>query len=95
MTKDKIYKLHLKLAAADLTPEIREEIKARQGNLCFYCNQPIHKYVLDHLIPRHAGGGHDKYNRVAACSPCDGQKGGRLPTERELAKFQRQLGEQQ
>jgi 5-methylcytosine-specific restriction endonuclease McrA len=89
--KDKIYKLQLKLAAADLTPEIREEIKQRQDYKCFYCEHPLQRYVLDHFIPRTKGGGHDKFNRVASCSPCDGRKRDRMPTEQEIAKFNKQL----
>lgn len=81
------------LAQADLPPETRRAILARQNGRCFYCEQPIvgGTYVLDHVIPRNAGGDHGPANRVAAHPPCDLKKAGRLPTEQELNKLRKQI----
>jgi len=37
--------------------------------------------TLDHVLPRHRGGGHSWDNLVAACKDCNHRKGGRLPHE--------------
>ena len=40
-----------------------------------------HDLTLDHILPRHRGGGHTWENLVAACKPCNHRKGGRTPEE--------------
>jgi len=63
-------------------------ILARQGGLCFYCDQPLStKISWDHFVPRHARGPHHLNNRVAAHPGCDCKKGGRMPTDVETEKF--------
>lgn len=81
------------LKDADLSTADRERILIRQEDRCFYCNKLIEgrKYVLDHFVPRHAGGSHYPYNRVAAHPQCDGEKAGRMPTTAERVKLARQL----
>ena len=37
--------------------------------------------TLDHVVPRHRGGGHTWENLVTACKACNHRKGGRLPDE--------------
>ena len=36
-----------------------------------------HDLTLDHVLPRHRGGGHSWENLVAACKACNHRKGGR------------------
>lgn len=47
----------------------------------------------DHLYPKRMGGPSDADNYVAACLQCNGNKGGRMPTEREIAKYREIYGE--
>src|SRR5436190_16815739 len=77
-----------------LSYETREHIRHRQDCICFYCTEPIlpSKFVLDHLIPRWAGGTHGPENRVAAHKRCDKVKGSRMPTELELSRLGDQIG---
>src|SRR3712207_3056472 len=73
---------------AALSRPVRDAILRRQDYRCFYCECQLAGWaVFDHFIPRHAGGRHDASNRVAACPPCDGRKGGRMPTDAEREKF--------
>jgi 5-methylcytosine-specific restriction endonuclease McrA len=84
-----------------LPEEDRAEIILRQGGLCFYCGErlgpykPGHGPIFDHVIPRNAGGKHDKSNRVAAHNECDGAKGGRMPTPDEIERLHQQIAEQE
>lgn len=59
----------------------RREVFARDGHLCQYCGEGAAKLTLDHVVPRHRGGGHSWDNLVAACGTCNHRKGGRLPEE--------------
>ncbi len=59
----------------------RREVFARDGNVCMYCGLRSPKLTLDHVVPRHRGGGHSWDNLVAACNACNHRKGGRLPEE--------------
>lgn len=70
---------------ADLPKKMRRIILRRQNDKCFYCGRKLQSrgYVLDHFIPRSKGGEDEAENRVAACPPCDGKKGARMPTEAE------------
>ena len=60
---------------------------ARDGYRCQYCGR--HRGELrgrafltrDHVVPISRGGANDWGNVVAACSPCNNRKGGRLPEE--------------
>lgn len=77
---------------AALSERERRHILIRQGGRCFYCDQRLEFGVKwDHFIPRNAKGPHHINNRVAACTPCDGKKGGRMPTQAEIDKFADQL----
>jgi hypothetical protein len=40
--------------------------------------------TLDHVVPRHRGGGHTWENLVTACKTCNHRKGGRLPDEARI-----------
>ena len=80
---------------ADLSKKVRRAILRRQIDKCFYCGRKFRGrgYVLDHFIPRSKGGDDGIENRVAACPPCDGKKGARMPTEAERQRLYRQLND--
>lgn len=58
----------------------RFNVFLRDGFSCVYCGSG-HELTFDHLIPRSKGGRTNWDNIVAACSPCNLRKGGRLPKE--------------
>ena len=55
----------------------RREVFARDRHTCQYCGRQSHDLTLDHIVPRHRGGGHTWENLVAACKPCNHRKGGK------------------
>ena len=54
---------------------------ARDGPGCFYCRSElaVDDAILDHFIPRSAGGPDELENRRASCRPCDQRKRDRMP----------------
>ena len=56
----------------------KREIFRRDEYRCQYCGTASSRLTIDHVVPRHRGGGHDWRNLVAACPPCNRRKGGRL-----------------
>lgn len=56
-------------------------IFARDGEGCFYCRSDlaVEDAVLDHFIPRSAGGADELENRRASCVACDKRKRDRMP----------------
>ena len=62
----------------------RREIFARDRHTCQYCGRQTHDLTLDHVVPRHRGGGHTWENLVAACKPCNHRKGGKTLEEARL-----------
>ncbi len=64
----------------------RFNVFLRDGFACQYCNASS-ELTFDHVIPRRAGGRTTWENVVAACSPCNLRKGGRLP--KQAAMFPR------
>lgn len=61
-------------------PEVKlskQEIFRRDNHTCQYCGRAATKLTLDHIIPRHMGGGHSWENLVTACAHCNHRKGGR------------------
>jgi len=52
----------------------------RDGFECVYCSSS-EDLTFDHLIPKRLGGKTSWKNIVAACSPCNLRKGGRLPKD--------------
>lgn len=55
----------------------------RDGFECVYCSSP-EDLTFDHLIPKRLGGKTSWKNIVAACSPCNLRKGGRLPKDAKM-----------
>ncbi len=93
MQIDRSYRLVLAGMEDAIVPDAdKAEIIDRQNGLCFYCEQRLPAGIIwDHFVPRRLGGPHHLNNRVAACRPCDGRKGGREPTEAEIIKFLGQI----
>lgn len=69
----------------------RFNVFLRDGFNCQYCGARK-DLTFDHVIPRRAGGRTTWENVVAACSPCNLRKGGRLPKEAQM--FPRQAPRQ-
>ena len=59
----------------------RREVFLRDGYACQYCGKSMNVLTLDHVVPRHRGGGHSWENMVTACVPCNHRKSGRTPKE--------------
>lgn len=57
----------------------------RDGWRCAYCARSFRdepsRLTLDHLVPRSRGGSNSARNLVAACAPCNEQRGNRPITE--------------
>ena len=62
----------------------RREVFARDRHICQYCGRQAHDMTLDHVVPRHRGGGHTWENLVTACKPCNHRKGGKTLEEARL-----------
>src|SRR3954466_4822582 len=62
----------------------RREVFVRDRHTCQYCGRQAHDMTLDHVMPRHRGGGHTWENLVTACKPCNHRKGGKTLEEARL-----------
>ncbi|WP_341268197.1 HNH endonuclease [Gordonia malaquae] len=60
----------------------REKILRRDRHLCGYCG--LHANTWDHVMPQSRGGGNTWFNCIAACGPCNWDKGDRTPEEAGL-----------
>ncbi|NDJ35214.1 MAG: HNH endonuclease [Chloroflexi bacterium] len=58
----------------------KREIFRRDAYSCQYCGKKS-DLTIDHVQPRHRGGGHSWENLVTACASCNRRKGGRTPEE--------------
>mgnify|MGYP001546164114 CR=1 FL=1 len=65
--------------------QMRVDICARDKYRCVYCHRSIHqlkaigeKFVYDHFMPLHKGGGNDFDNLVLACWKCNSLKSDQL-----------------
>jgi len=63
----------------------RREVFRRDNYTCQYCGKLDAKLTVDHVLPRHLGGGHLWTNVVAACSHCNHRKGGRKVQEAHMS----------
>jgi len=55
----------------------KREVLRRDNYACQYCGQHAPFMTIDHVVPRHMGGGHTWENLVTACPSCNHRKGGR------------------
>lgn len=62
----------------------KREILRRDDYTCQYCGRKMRTLTLDHVVPRRYGGPHSWENLVAACSPCNRRKGGKLVAEADM-----------
>lgn len=62
------------LGSVRLTADVIQEVKAEYGGLCPYCNRPILKGHIDHIVPVSKGGTNERDNLVWACAPCNESK---------------------
>jgi 5-methylcytosine-specific restriction endonuclease McrA len=62
----------------------KREVFRRDNYTCQYCGRQTSHLTIDHVIPRHRGGGHRWDNLVAACPPCNRHKGGRSAVEAHM-----------
>ena len=68
----------------------RFNVFLRDGFSCQYCGAP-QELTFDHVIPRRAGGRTTWENVVAACSPCNLRKGGRMPKQAKMMQRQKPI----
>ncbi|MFH2104400.1 MAG: HNH endonuclease [Chloroflexota bacterium] len=59
----------------------RREVFRRDNYTCQYCGRHSNDLTLDHVLPKHLGGGHLWTNIVAACPNCNHRKGGHRPED--------------
>jgi len=61
-------------------PFSRRNVYMRDNGMCMYCGKRVSlsSFTFDHVIPRSRGGRTSWDNIVAACSPCNLRKGGRM-----------------
>jgi 5-methylcytosine-specific restriction endonuclease McrA len=62
----------------------KREVFRRDNYTCQYCGRQTPHLTIDHVVPRHKGGGHRWDNLVAACPPCNRRKGGRSAAEAQM-----------
>jgi 5-methylcytosine-specific restriction endonuclease McrA len=62
----------------------KREVMRRDDYTCQYCGQRAPVLTIDHVIPRHLGGGHTWDNLVAACPHCNHRKGGRTVDQAQM-----------
>ena len=62
----------------------RREIFMRDDYTCQYCGMRSRDLTLDHVVPKHRGGGHSWDNLVSACRACNHRKGGKTPEEARM-----------
>ena len=70
-------------------PLNRRNILKRDNYICQYCNSKGHFMTIDHIVPKHKGGHHSWENLVAACDPCNTQKGNKLLKDIDMKLLKR------
>ena len=75
---------------------LRADVLHRDGDKCVYCNRSgkRQRLELDHVVPRSNGGAHRYDNLVAACRPCNQQRGNQT-LERWLQRRPQKLADVQ
>ncbi|MBI3244069.1 MAG: HNH endonuclease [Chloroflexi bacterium] len=63
----------------------KREIFRRDNYTCQYCGRQPPHLTIDHIIPRHRGGGHHWDNLVTACPACNRRKGGKTAGEAQMS----------
>ncbi|MGI8424913.1 MAG: HNH endonuclease [Chloroflexota bacterium] len=66
----------------------RREVFMRDEFKCQYCGSRGRELTLDHVMPKHRGGGHSWDNLVSACRPCNHRKGGKTLEEARMRLHQ-------
>lgn len=84
--KAQIERLQRKLEKLESCLLPTPEIKPAKVASCFYCGEVVDGVTTDHFIPASLGGGKGM-NSVAACRPCNGAKGNRLPSPSEIRRY--------
>lgn len=69
----------------------KREIFRRDNYTCQYCGRQTTHLTIDHVVPRHRGGGHLWDNLVAACPNCNRRKGGLTPVDAGMPLRQRPI----
>jgi len=59
----------------------KREVFRRDGYRCQYCGRTSARLTLDHVLPKHQGGGYEWENLVSACPQCNRRKGHHTPQE--------------
>lgn len=62
-----------------LTDEQIKNMFNIQKGLCFYCNEPLKEYHIDHIVPLCKGGKHEFSNLVLSCPKCNLSKNSQDP----------------
>jgi 5-methylcytosine-specific restriction endonuclease McrA len=62
----------------------RREIFLRDDYTCQYCGMRSRDLTLDHVVPKHRGGGHSWDNLVSACRSCNHRKGSKTVEEARM-----------
>ena len=76
------YRQRLSLSAKDWS-FLRDEVIARDGEMCAYCGSTSGPFHVDHIVPLILGGDNDLSNLCVACAPCNFGKSGRTPEQME------------
>jgi len=74
-----------------LKHQLRKAVWKRDGHRCVWCKRIGSKHklplVLDHRIPLIKVGTNEVSNLVTSCFPCNGLKGGKMPTDPEWLRM--------
>ena len=80
-----VIKLHYLVKRPPIGPRlVRQEVFRRDSHMCQYCGVQTRELTIDHVMPRHRGGGHTWENLVSACKDCNHRKGGRTAEEARM-----------
>jgi 5-methylcytosine-specific restriction endonuclease McrA len=66
----------------------RKNLMIRDNYMCQYCGRKTQPLTIDHVIPRHYGGGDTWENLVVACQVCNHRKANRTPEQAGMQLMQ-------